>query len=73
MSRLKQCLAEKFEMHDLGKLKYFLEIEIARLKKCILVSQRKYTLDFLKETSMSRCKPTDTPIEANVKLGEGKD
>ena len=47
-------------------------MKIARSKKGIVVSQRKYTLDLLKETGMNRCKPADTPIEANVKLGEVK-
>ncbi|KAH9762305.1 protein kinase domain-containing protein [Citrus sinensis] len=72
MSRLKQCLVKEFEIKDLGQLRYFLGMEIARSKKGIVVSQRKYTLDLLKETSMSGCKPADTPIEANVKLEEVK-
>ena len=72
MSRLKQCLAKEFEIKDLGQLRYFLGMEIARSKEGIVVSQRKYTLDLLKETGMSGCKPADTPIEANVKLGEVK-
>lgn len=72
MSRLKQCLVKEFEIKDLGQLRYFLGMEIARSKKGIVVSQRKYTLDLLKETGTSGCKPADTPIEANVKLGEVK-
>lgn len=42
-------------------------MEVARSRKRIVVSQRKYTLDFLKETGMHRCK--HTPMEANCKLG----
>lgn len=38
-----------------------------------MVSQRNYILDLLKETRMSGCKPSDTPIEVNVKFGEIKD
>jgi len=72
MSRLKQNLAKEFEIKDLGQLKYFLGMEVARSKKGIVVSQRKYILDLLKETGMSGCKPCDTPIEANSKLGEVK-
>lgn len=72
MSRLKQCLVKEFEIKDLGQLRYFLGMEIARSKKGIVVSQRKYTLDLLKETGTSGFKPADTPIEANVKLGEVK-
>ena len=42
-------------------------MEIARSKKGIVVSQRKYTLDLLKETGISGCKPVDTPIDINMK------
>lgn len=54
----------------MGTLRYFLRILVARSKKGIVVSQRKYTLDLLEETRMSGCKPADTPIEYNLKLGE---
>ncbi|KAA0066567.1 D-xylose-proton symporter-like 2 isoform X2 [Cucumis melo var. makuwa] len=39
----------------------------------ILVSQRKYTLDLLAETSILRCRPAVTPIEFNAKLGNSGD
>jgi len=38
-------------MKDIGKLKYFIGIEVAYSKKGIFISQRKYVLDLLKETS----------------------
>ena len=65
-----QCLAKEFEIKDLRKLKYFLRIEVAWSKKGIFVSQHKYILDLLKETGKLGCKPIETPIEANHKLGE---
>ncbi|KAH9679732.1 hypothetical protein KPL71_026249 [Citrus sinensis] len=72
MDRLKQSLATDFEINDLGALKYFLRMEVAHSKKGIVVSQRKYILDLLKETGMSGCKPIDTHVEYNLKLGEGE-
>jgi hypothetical protein len=53
---------------DLGLLKYFLEIEIAHSPKGLFISQRKYTLDLLKETGKLGCKPATTPIDSKVKL-----
>ena len=50
MARLKKYLATQFEIKDLGKLRYFLGIEVARLEKGIFLSQRKYVIDLLKET-----------------------
>ncbi|KAL5779167.1 hypothetical protein ACOSQ2_009904 [Xanthoceras sorbifolium] len=69
MIELKKLLAKEFEIKDLGNLKYFLGIEVARSKTRILVSQRKYVLDLLKETGMLGCKPVDTPMDSASKLG----
>ncbi|XP_021802743.1 uncharacterized protein LOC110746808, partial [Prunus avium] len=60
-------------MKDLGDLKYFLGIEVARSVKGIFMSQRKYVLDLLAETGLLGCKPADTLIEMNHKLCEGMD
>ena len=73
MNKLKKNLSTKFEIKDLGSLRYFLGMEIARSKKGIIVSQRKYILDLLEEIGMSGCKPSDTPMEFNSKLGEVKE
>ncbi|XP_006606754.1 uncharacterized mitochondrial protein AtMg00810-like [Glycine max] len=54
-------------MKQLGDLKYFLGIKVARSKNGIFLSQRKYALDLLVETGMLGCKPIDTPIEQNHK------
>jgi hypothetical protein len=70
MQNLKHCLANEFEIKDLGTLKYFLGIAVARSKHDIFISQRKYILDLLKETGMLGCKVIDNPVEVNVKLGE---
>ncbi|RVW83851.1 Copia protein [Vitis vinifera] len=57
---------------DLGKLKYFLGIEIAQSNSGVVLSQRKYALDILEETGMLDCKPVDTPMDPNVKLVPGQ-
>ncbi|KAK3014800.1 hypothetical protein RJ639_009131 [Escallonia herrerae] len=48
---LRKYLAKEFEIKNLGKLKYFLGIEVARSKEGIFVSQQKYVLDLLEETA----------------------
>ena len=65
---LKKFLARKFEIKDLGALRYFLGMELARSKKGIFVSQRKYVLNLLEETGLLGCKPTETPMEPNLRL-----
>jgi hypothetical protein len=73
ISSLQEQLATKFEMKNLGGLKYFLGIEVARSKQGICLSQRKYILDLLSEVGLLECKPADTPIVQNHKLGEYPD
>ena len=47
IKRIKQMMAKEFEVKELGALKYFLGMEVARSNEGISVSQRKYTLDLL--------------------------
>ncbi|BBH05273.1 ABC-2 type transporter family protein [Prunus dulcis] len=56
ISQLQDYLATEFEMKDLGGLKYFLGIEVARSQQGIFLSQRKYVLDLLTDTGMLDCK-----------------
>ncbi|KAL0560496.1 hypothetical protein IC582_000901 [Cucumis melo] len=66
-------MGDEFEIKDFGNLKYFFGMEVTRSKENISVSQTKYTLDLLTETSMLGCRPFDTPIEFNCKLGNFDD
>ncbi|XP_061363291.1 uncharacterized mitochondrial protein AtMg00810-like [Gastrolobium bilobum] len=68
MQALEAQLSTEFEMKNLGQLKYFLGIEVARSDQGICLSQKKYVLDLLNETGMLACKPVDTPIEMNHTL-----
>ena len=62
IKQLQKQLSSEFEMKDLGKLKYFLGIEVARGSGCIMLCQMKYVLDLLAETGMLDSRPADTPI-----------
>nr|ABA94354.1 retrotransposon protein, putative, unclassified [Oryza sativa Japonica Group] len=68
ITRLKRNLSKEFEVKDLGQLRYFLGIEIARSPRGIVISQRKYVLDLLSETGRLGCRPVSTPIDQNHKL-----
>ena len=73
MNKLKQLLSVAFKLKDLGKLKYFIGLEIARSSQGILINQRKFVLDMLKEYGQLGAKPTSVPIEVNHKLKHNDD
>lgn len=68
IQQVKKSLANEFEVKDLGNMRCFLGLEVARSKKGILMSQRKYTLDLLKETEMIGAKLEDTTMVEGLKL-----
>ena len=68
IQKFKNYLSKCFHMKDMGKLKYFLGIEVARNADGIFISQRKYALDIISETGLLGSKPCSTPIELNHKL-----
>ncbi|RVW53023.1 Retrovirus-related Pol polyprotein from transposon RE1 [Vitis vinifera] len=70
---VKQRLATEFEIKELGKLKYFLGIEVAYSTQGIFISQQKYVIDLLIETGKIGCKPVSTPMDPNHKLGKAKE
>ncbi|XP_026435519.1 uncharacterized protein LOC113333223 [Papaver somniferum] len=57
-------LKSEFGMKDLGPLHYFLGIEATYDSKAqkLLLTQNKYSLDFLKKHGMMGCKPCKTPV-----------
>ena len=65
---LKQALHQAFTIKDLGLMKYFLGIEVARSSAGTLLNQRKYLLDILKDAGLTACKPTTFPLPTHLKL-----
>ena len=59
-------MVDEFVIKDLGNLKYFPGMEVARSREGISVSSRKHILDLLKVTCMIGY--VDTCIEFNAKL-----
>ncbi|XP_019057634.1 PREDICTED: uncharacterized protein LOC109116512 [Tarenaya hassleriana] len=69
-SELKEVLQAEFQIKDLGEMKYFLGIEVARSQMGIQICQRKYTLEMLEEFGLLGCKPAASPMEAKLKLSQ---
>nr|XP_016480091.1 PREDICTED: uncharacterized mitochondrial protein AtMg00810-like [Nicotiana tabacum] len=64
----KVVLHQEFKVKDLGKLRYFLGIEVMRSKHGILLHQRKYTVELISKLGLSASKSAITPLEINQRL-----
>ncbi|XP_019091173.1 PREDICTED: uncharacterized protein LOC109128747 [Camelina sativa] len=72
INEFKLQLNKCFHMKDLGKLKYFLGIEVSRGPDGFCLSQRKYALDIITKAGLLGAKPSPVPIEQNHKLASVK-
>ncbi|XP_019083214.1 PREDICTED: uncharacterized protein LOC109125636 [Camelina sativa] len=68
----KEYLSSCFKMKDLGALKYFLGIEVARNEWGIYLCQRKYALDIIAETGLLGSKPVEFLLEDHHTLAVSK-
>ena len=70
MMKVKESLATKFRMTDLGDLHYCLGITIVQdeSKKCLWLHQKQYEQKVLEKYSLSKAKVATTPADLSVKL-----
>ena len=61
----KNNLVEEFDMKDLGRMHYFLGLEVWQQKWEIFLGQGRYTIEILKRFQMEDCKPMTTPMIIN--------
>nr|GEV93165.1 hypothetical protein [Tanacetum cinerariifolium] len=56
----------------MGKISFFLGLQISQSPRCIFINQLKYTFESLKKYSFDSCDPVDTPMVEKSKLDEDK-
>jgi hypothetical protein len=70
IQHIKEYLHSMFRIKDIGGLKIFLGLEMARSKSGICLHQCKYTLELLAETSMLASKPPTIPMDPSTRLSK---
>lgn len=69
----KHEMASNFEMSDLGKLTYYLGIEVLQFEEVIILMQDRYARRILDEARMSSCNLTHVPMELNAQFSKSPD
>lgn len=68
INKFKQQMGKEFEISDLGKLSYYLGIEVIQDKDHIILKQAVYALMLLEKAGMSECNPAKYPMEVKVQI-----
>lgn len=69
----KKEMSAKFEMSDLGRLTYYLGIEVLQHNDGITLRQERYATKILAETGMSDCNHVHVPMDGSLKYQKGKE
>lgn len=64
----KNSMMSEFDMTDLGKMKYFLGIEVKQSSDGIFICQRRYAQEILARFGMEDCNAVKNPIVSGTKL-----
>ena len=75
LQKLKDDLAKRFDIKDLGSLQHFLGIKIVQdsTKGFICIGQPAYAENLLKRLNIEDCKPYSTPVKVSEKLLPGSE
>ena len=75
IQEVKQMLARKFDIKDLGRLTYFLEMSVVQDQGALTtwIGQPAYTKKLLGKQQMGDCKPVGTPVSLGSHLVKATD
>ena len=68
IDKFKEEMKDAFEMTDLGRMTFFLGMQVQQKQNEIFVCQEKYAKEVLKKFNMEECRPTATPMNQKEKF-----
>ncbi|CAL5368182.1 unnamed protein product [Camellia sinensis] len=68
IDKFKEEMKDVFEMTDLGRMTFFLGMQVHQKQNEIFLCQHKYAKEILKKFNMQECKPTATPMNQKEKF-----
>nr|GFA35564.1 retrovirus-related Pol polyprotein from transposon TNT 1-94 [Tanacetum cinerariifolium] len=68
-----KLMCSKFKMSMMGKISFFLVLQISQIPRGIFINQSKYALESLKKYGFESCDPVDTPMVEKSKLDEDRE
>ncbi|GJX22920.1 retrovirus-related pol polyprotein from transposon TNT 1-94 [Tanacetum coccineum] len=66
--KFEKLMHDRFDMSLMGKMKFFLGLQIHQTPRGIFINQSKYALDILKRHGMENCDSIGTPMGTSPKL-----
>ncbi|GKD59710.1 uncharacterized mitochondrial protein-like protein, partial [Tanacetum coccineum] len=72
-TEFEDCMHKRFQMSSVGKLAFFLGLQVKQQPDGIFISQDKYVADILKMFDFWSIRTATTPIESNKPLAKDKD
>ncbi|GJY97529.1 retrovirus-related pol polyprotein from transposon TNT 1-94 [Tanacetum coccineum] len=63
-------ISSKFQMSMMGKMSFFLGLQVSQNLDGIFIDKSKFALEILKKFGMDSCNPVDTPMVDRLKLDE---
>jgi hypothetical protein len=66
-------MENEFQMSMMGKLTFFLGIQVKQMKQGAFMHQVKYTNDLMKKFNMAELKLVSTPMSTDTSLGTNED
>ncbi|GJU91191.1 retrovirus-related pol polyprotein from transposon TNT 1-94 [Tanacetum coccineum] len=66
--KFSEIICSKFKMSMMGKISFFLGLQISQSPIGIFLNKSKYALESLKKYGMETCGPVDTPMDSAIAL-----